>query len=81
MNFGWPRPPKPTEFNQYSLEHLRWLDVRPGVTGLWQVAGRHDPSFESYMALDLKYIESWSLWLDFKILLHTIPAVLRAEGH
>lgn len=81
MSLVGPRPPLPSEFNQYSLEHLRRLDVRPGITGLWQVTARQDPSFESYMALDLKYIEGWSLWLDLKILVRTIPAVLRAEGH
>jgi lipopolysaccharide/colanic/teichoic acid biosynthesis glycosyltransferase len=51
------------------------------VTGLWQVTARRDPSFETNMALDLEYIERWSLALDFRILLKTLPVVLRAEGH
>ena len=62
-------------------EHLRRLDVKPGLTGLWQVTARRDPSFDTNMALDLEYIENWSLWLDLKIALKTFPAVLRAEGN
>jgi lipopolysaccharide/colanic/teichoic acid biosynthesis glycosyltransferase len=57
------------------------LDVKPGVTGLWQVTARRDPSFETNMALDLEYIERWSLALDARILLKTLPVVLRAEGN
>jgi len=80
MSLVGPRPPLPTEFEGYSLEHLRRLDVKPGLTGLWQVKARLDPSFDQYISLDLQYIEYWSLWLDLKILLSTIPAVLRGEG-
>jgi lipopolysaccharide/colanic/teichoic acid biosynthesis glycosyltransferase len=54
--------------------------VKPGMTGLWQVTARRDPSFETNMKLDLEYIENWSLGLDVKILLRTVPAVVRAEG-
>jgi exopolysaccharide biosynthesis polyprenyl glycosylphosphotransferase len=80
MSLVGPRPPLPSEFDQYSLEHLRRLDVKPGVTGLWQVSARCDPSFENYMAMDLEYIESWGLWTDAKILWRTIPAVMKGQG-
>ena len=52
----------------------------PGITGLWQVTARSDPSFERNMQLDLQYIEHWSFWLDLKIMAKTLPAVLRKEG-
>jgi lipopolysaccharide/colanic/teichoic acid biosynthesis glycosyltransferase len=54
--------------------------VKPGVTGLWQVIARTDPSFESCVTLDLEYMKRWSLWLDLKILMRTVPAVLAGEG-
>jgi lipopolysaccharide/colanic/teichoic acid biosynthesis glycosyltransferase len=56
------------------------LSVLPGVTGLWQVKARTDKSFERYIALDMAYVENWSLWLDLKILLRTIAVVLRGTG-
>jgi exopolysaccharide biosynthesis polyprenyl glycosylphosphotransferase len=80
MSLVGPRPHPADDFEQYSLEHLRRLDVTPGITGLWQVTARRDPSFERNMALDLMYIENWSLWLDFQILLKTIPAVVAGDG-
>jgi exopolysaccharide biosynthesis polyprenyl glycosylphosphotransferase len=80
MSLVGPRPHPLDDYALYSIEHLRRLDVSPGLTGLWQVTARNDPSFETNMALDLEYIENWSLGLDLKILLKTIPAVLRAEG-
>jgi exopolysaccharide biosynthesis polyprenyl glycosylphosphotransferase len=80
MSLVGPRPPVPGEVTQYDLEHLRRLDVAPGITGLWQIKGRRDPSFFNYVALDLEYIENWTLWLDFKILLQTVPEVLRGSG-
>jgi exopolysaccharide biosynthesis polyprenyl glycosylphosphotransferase len=80
MSLVGPRPHPVDDFVLYSIEHLRRLDVSPGLTGLWQVTARSDPSFETNMALDLEYIENWSLGLDLKILIKTIPAVLRAEG-
>jgi exopolysaccharide biosynthesis polyprenyl glycosylphosphotransferase len=80
MSLVGPRPPLPSEFDQYSLAHLRRLDVKPGMTGLWQVTARLDPSFENYMALDLKYIESWGFWMDAKILWKTIPVVIKGQG-
>jgi exopolysaccharide biosynthesis polyprenyl glycosylphosphotransferase len=80
MSLVGPRPHPVDDYERYSIEHLRRLDVSPGLTGLWQVTARNDPSFETNMALDLEYIENWSLGLDLKILSKTIPAVLRAEG-
>lgn len=80
MSLVGPRPPSPDEFQNYSLTHLRRLDVTPGLTGLWQIEARHSPSFEKAVALDSKYIESWSYPLDLKILLRTIPVVLKGSG-
>lgn len=80
MSLVGPRPPVPEECERYKLEHLRRLDVTPGITGLWQVAGRRDASFEKYVEFDLQYIEGWSLWTDIKILLRTVPSVLQGEG-
>jgi lipopolysaccharide/colanic/teichoic acid biosynthesis glycosyltransferase len=80
MSLVGPRPPVPGEYKQYDLEHLRRLDVTPGLTGLWQVTARQDPSFESYISLDLEYVENWSPLLDLKLLLRTVPVVLRGTG-
>jgi len=60
--------------------HRRRFSVRPGITCLWQVNGRSNTSFEKWMELDMEYIDTWSLALDFKILLKTVPAVLKGEG-
>jgi lipopolysaccharide/colanic/teichoic acid biosynthesis glycosyltransferase len=54
--------------------------MRPGITGLWQVSGRSDIDFEQWMALDLRYVDQWSVWLDLLLLLRTIPAVLFGRG-
>jgi len=80
MSLVGPRPHPVDDYEQYTLEHLRRLDVKPGMTGLWQVTARRDPSFETNMKLDLEYIENWSLGLDMKILLKTVPAVVKADG-
>ncbi len=80
MSLVGPRPPVPEECAEYRLECLRRLDVKPGLTGLWQVTARRLPSFETTLVLDLHYIENWSLWLDLKILLRTLPAVLSGSG-
>jgi exopolysaccharide biosynthesis polyprenyl glycosylphosphotransferase len=80
MSLVGPRPPVPSEYKQYALEHLRRLDVLPGITGLWQVAARKNPSFQSYIALDTQYVNNWSVWLDCKILLRTIAVVLAGTG-
>ncbi len=80
MSLVGPRPHPVDDFERYTIEHLRRLDVKPGVTGLWQVTARGDPSFETNMVLDLEYIENWSLRLDVNILLRTISAVLKGGG-
>ena len=80
MSLVGPRPPVPAEVSRYMEWHKRRLDVRPGMTGLWQVSGRSLLSFDETVLLDIYYIENWSLWLDFKILLRTIPTVLFGAG-
>jgi exopolysaccharide biosynthesis polyprenyl glycosylphosphotransferase len=80
MSMVGPRPHPLDDCERYRLDHLRRLDVTPGITGLWQITSRRDPSFDKNMVLDLQYIENWSLWQDVTILLKTIPALLRAEG-
>jgi exopolysaccharide biosynthesis polyprenyl glycosylphosphotransferase len=80
MSLVGPRPPIPTECKQYSLNHLRRLDVTPGVTGLWQVTARQNPSFEGYVELDAEYINNWTFWLDCRILWKTISVVLAGTG-
>ena len=80
MSLVGPRPPIASEVEQYDLPHLRRLDVLPGITGLWQVEARQDPSFDSYISLDTAYVENWSLWLDMKILLRTVSVVLGGTG-
>ncbi len=80
MSLVGPRPPIPTEVQEYDPWQRRRLSMRPGLTCLWQISGRNAIGFEQWMKLDLQYIDSWSLWLDFKILLRTIPVVLSGFG-
>jgi lipopolysaccharide/colanic/teichoic acid biosynthesis glycosyltransferase len=80
MSLVGPRPHPVEDCAQYTSEHCRRLEVKPGVTGLWQVLARANPSFDICMTLDLAYIEKWNLFLDFMILMKTIPAVLAGEG-
>ena len=80
MSIVGARPPIPYEVEEYELWHRRRLDMKPGITGLWQVSGRNRLTFEEMVKLDLYYIENWSLWLDLKIILLTLPAVLRGDG-
>ncbi len=80
MSMVGPRPPIASEVERYDLSHLRRLDVLPGITGLWQVEARHDPSFDSYISLDTAYVENWNVWLDLKILLRTVSVVLGGTG-
>lgn len=80
MSVVGPRPPVASEVKQYKLDHLRRLDVIPGITGLWQVEARHDPSFDSYVSWDIAYIEGWSIWLDLKIMVRTVGVVLSGTG-
>jgi exopolysaccharide biosynthesis polyprenyl glycosylphosphotransferase len=81
MSLVGPRPPIPYEVEKYEPWHLRRiLEVKPGITGLWQVDGRSKTSFDDMVRLDLRYVQNWSLWLDIKILLKTMRAVLRPTG-
>jgi exopolysaccharide biosynthesis polyprenyl glycosylphosphotransferase len=80
MSLVGPRPHPVDDFNRYQPEHLRRLDVKPGVTGLWQVTARRDPSFETNLALDLEYIENWSLRLDFEILFRSLAELWKGSG-
>ena len=81
MSVVGPRPHPEDDCDQYRLEDLRRLDVLPGLTGLWQVTARRDPSFEKNIELDLEYINNWNLAMDVKIILKTIPEVFRGSGH
>ncbi len=80
MSLVGPRPPLPDEVEAYQPWQRRRLAMKPGVTGLWQVSGRTELDFTSWVELDLSYIDHWSLWLDFKILAWTVPAVLGGRG-
>jgi len=81
MSLVGPRPPLQTEYARFTDSQKRKLAVTPGITCLWQISGRNDISdFDEWVRLDLEYIRDWSLWLDVKILLRTIPAVLRGRG-
>lgn len=80
MSWVGPRPPTPDEVARYSDWHHKRLDVTPGLTGLWQVSGRSDLSFDEMVKLDLYYAENWSLTVDTMIILRTVPAVLRRKG-
>lgn len=80
MSLVGPRPPIPSEVAQYNLEDRRRLDVKPGITCIWQVSGRSQLSFDKQVKLDIEYIESRSLLLDIKLLFKTVPAVLFGKG-
>lgn len=80
MSLVGPRPPIPAEVEKYQEWHKKRLEAPPGMTGLWQVSGRSRLPFDEMVLLDIYYIENWSLWLDFKILMRTIPKVLLGEG-
>ena len=80
MSLVGPRPPLPEEVDQYRPWQRRRLRMRPGMTCLWALEGRSQLRFDNWVRLDLLYIDNWSVWLDFKILLKTIPAVLSGRG-
>lgn len=80
MSLVGPRPPLPREVHGYDLWHRRRLSMKPGITGLWQVAARREPDFDRWVRMDLEYIDRWSLWLDLKIIARTIPAVIGQQG-
>jgi lipopolysaccharide/colanic/teichoic acid biosynthesis glycosyltransferase len=76
MSLVGPRPALPDEVDQFDEDLRRRHTVRPGLTGLWQVQARHNPSFNAYRRLDLRYVDTWSLSLDFAIMAATVPAVV-----
>jgi exopolysaccharide biosynthesis polyprenyl glycosylphosphotransferase len=80
MSLVGPRPPIPSEVEQYQWKDRRRLSMKPGITCLWQINGRSTVPFEKWMELDREYIDNWSLSLDFKILAKTIPAIIRGSG-
>jgi exopolysaccharide biosynthesis polyprenyl glycosylphosphotransferase len=80
MSLVGPRPHPPDDVSLYKIQHLQRLDFVPGITGLWQVTARRDPSFERSVALDVEYIKNWNLWLDLRILCKTVGAVLAGSG-
>ncbi len=80
MSLVGPRPPLPSEVEQYEMDVHRRLLVKPGLTGLWQVSGRSDLSWDEAVRLDLHYVENWSLILDFMILWRTVAAVVKGRG-
>jgi len=79
MSVVGPRPPIPYEVESYELWHRKRLDMKPGITGLWQVSGRNRLTFDEMVRMDLYYIENWSLLLDLKIVLQTLPVMWRGE--
>ncbi|MCD6577923.1 sugar transferase [bacterium] len=80
MSLVGPRPPIPKEVEEYTQKQLERLKVKQGISGLWQVSGRSELSFQEMVNLDIFYIEHWTLWLDIKIILKTIPAILTTKG-
>lgn len=80
MSLVGPRPPIPYEVEMYDKEDMRRLAAIPGITGLWQVSGRCETTFDDMVCLDMEYIEKKSIWLDLKILFQTVPAVLSEKG-
>jgi len=80
MSIVGPRPPLPVEVEMYEVWQRRRLSLKPGITCIWQVSGRNKVDFEEWMNMDLKYIDNWSLWLDFKIMFKTIFVVLFGYG-
>jgi exopolysaccharide biosynthesis polyprenyl glycosylphosphotransferase len=79
MSLVGPRPSPVDEFRMYDTDHLRRLDVKPGITGLWQIVGRRDPAFARAMEVDREYVNHWSVWLDLTILAKTIRVLADGE--
>jgi lipopolysaccharide/colanic/teichoic acid biosynthesis glycosyltransferase len=81
MSLVGPRPPMPCEVELYQAHHYARFDVKPGMTGPWQVSGRNDVrDFEGIVTLETAYIRGWSVWTDVLVLLRTIPALIRMRG-
>jgi exopolysaccharide biosynthesis polyprenyl glycosylphosphotransferase len=79
MSLVGPRPPLPREVANYDVWHRRRLSMKPGITGLWQVAARREEDFDRWVELDLAYIDRWSVWLDLQIILRTSPALIQGR--
>jgi lipopolysaccharide/colanic/teichoic acid biosynthesis glycosyltransferase len=80
MSLVGPRPPLPAEVAKYRPHEFGRLLAKPGITCIWQVSGRSDLDFATWVEMDIAYITNWSLWLDLKLLLKTVPAVLSGRG-
>ena len=80
MSLVGPRPPLPSEVREYSLEDRKRLNVKPGLTCIWQISGRSNLPFSKQVQLDKEYISSRGFWTDIKILLKTIPAIIMGKG-
>jgi lipopolysaccharide/colanic/teichoic acid biosynthesis glycosyltransferase len=81
MSLVGPRPPVPQEVALYDEHHYARFEMRPGITGPWQVGGRNNiTDFERVVDLEVGYMRHWSIWKDFEILIRTVPAVLRMDG-
>jgi lipopolysaccharide/colanic/teichoic acid biosynthesis glycosyltransferase len=80
MSLIGPRPTVPDEVEKYKAWQRRRFSMKPGITCLWQINGRNNIGFEDWMKLDLEYLDNWSLWLDFKIMVKTVPFVLFGIG-
>jgi exopolysaccharide biosynthesis polyprenyl glycosylphosphotransferase len=80
MSIVGPRPPLPNEVAGYDVWHRRRLSMKPGITGLWQVTARRETEFDRWVAIDLEYIDRWSLWLDLKIMARSVPAIIAQQG-
>jgi lipopolysaccharide/colanic/teichoic acid biosynthesis glycosyltransferase len=80
MSLVGPRPPTPDEVELYEPWHRQRLQITPGITGLWQVSGRSEIPFDEMCLLDIYYIENWSIAMDARILLMTVPRVLMRRG-
>ncbi len=80
MSVVGPRPGLPSEVEQYQAWHRKRLEVQPGITGLWQVSGRSNLTFDEMVMLDIYYAENWSLGLDLRIMLRTVPQLIFGDG-
>jgi lipopolysaccharide/colanic/teichoic acid biosynthesis glycosyltransferase len=80
MSVVGPRIISPEEVSQYGQWGMNLLTVHPGLTGLWQVSGRSDVTYQERVGMDMTYIRNWSIWSDFQILVATIPAVVQGRG-
>jgi len=81
MSLVGPRPPLPREYKDYRDWQRKRLDGIPGITGLWQVSGKNRIPFQEMVKLDIHYLQNWSVWVDIKIMVRTIPVMLKGEGY